>query len=700
MASETQISMLQALENFNAIVDAETLGELEVTEEGQILSHHGSGEEEKQTEGELYWVEAGIDEATLETLNGSYQSVYQYLEGLYKRVGSQNPKMFVDGVNTIMVLVGEATNKLERMDPRFKEKITHFDTFKKLQAFYHEHVVEEGYEKLERQVTPPKEEVEEEKLLLDDLDRVRGDREYELFYLRDASGKLFYTFDLARNIKLAVDWGEQIFVEDPLVQVKNWEDKRLHIFAKEILETNKRLIDRFYKQAMKFRSMEMINHVNQALMALMLAANPRNLLRQFSLKGAYAYFHDFQSFLRNVLESREFQKYLLYSSPESQPFFLDVLVLVQSLCMSLFHGNAENHEIRQALDAFCPKGSQEPLSRFLEKSYVALTEALKQHPDGPVFKAMDFLMEVEEEESVRFDPLMQGNLPDFEGKIAIGDRETEVTRMPSPTHQENISSAEITADFVEYLRGYIRKNKTSLLVNFQDRTSWKEHARAKALEELSRQAEFVDTLFVATLAKDTDFYHQTGPYGQLNDAGEFMKHFAEHLADESTGYFFPKGLHLEIFPTWIASILQLVHKHYFHGRNRLGRRDRIDFIELTYLFIELKMIELLKPNTLTHTSKDGLDLSGVGSVGLIALLGSLQGKSWSEQERSELVYILFGPTLVQRERAIFVERFSRLLHILELLEEHEESSQGILEELGKLFEKETLKARLLFGIDK
>jgi hypothetical protein len=172
-------------------------------------------------------------------------------------------------------------------------------------------------------------------------------------------------------------------------------------------------------------------------------------------------------------------------------------------------------------------------------------------------------------------------------------------------------------------------------------------------------------LTVVTLAKDTDFYNQTGIYHELSDAKEFINHFLEHLQDESTGYYFPVELKKQLFPTFMRDLLDQIHKSIFEGKKQLGLHQRLDFIELTYLLIELKLLEIVQPTLVSHLSKDSLDISATTSVELLVLLSTLQGQ---KIEREHLDYLLFGPTLMLRERPIHVERFERMISLLRLLE--------------------------------
>ncbi|MCH9627013.1 MAG: hypothetical protein S4CHLAM2_06470 [Chlamydiales bacterium] len=701
------LSILDALDNLNALVDADTLDEIEVTEHARLIPHKREVEEESE---KAYWAPAGADEQTVEAIKETFRCVYDYLQvycGKMQKTG--DTKKLVEGVNTIMVLVGEAAQKLDRFGALFKERVSDFPEYKELQNFYQRKVIPESFREFAKgSVVKEKDEVlseqqelerelqsllqEEEAIeevagvhILNDLEVIKRDHLYELFYLKNEAGHHFYTTGLARTIKLACDFGvfsEEYFGDDPLLQVKNWEDKQLHLQAVKILEKVKKPLEKFYAGAMKYKEMELVTLVHNACMALLLAANPRNLIRQFSLKGCHLYFFDFLMFMREALHNREYEKLVIYGTPNGKPFFQHTLDLLNAFCHTLFTESMDHDEVKRAIQRLIERvehKQEKRLSDALAHAHHALTEAFKKHPSGPVFKALDI---VREELEQRFDPLMQGNIPAVDWVLQQKGQEMRLLRLACPVVQEWINHAVINEEFKTFLRS-CNPEERFLFVNYQDRTSWQEHARSTAIEELSRQAEFASHLKVVTLARDTDFYNQVGVYEALNDAQDFFAQFADHLSDESTGYYFPPDVRQALFPDFIGKLLGLVHTTFFEGKAELSFLERIDCIELVYHFIELKLIELVKPTYVALSSKDGLDSGATSSVGLVALLSLVKGK---QLDKEKVLTSLFGPTLMQRERVVHPERFDRLFALVRLLEE----SGDYLKSFGSLFKSETL----------
>ncbi len=701
MNPRDSLGIMDALENLNALVDADSLAEIEVIEDELIVSHKP---DEEGSEREIYWVPAGADDRTLQAIRTTFKSVHDYLETFFVSMRERgDEKRLIEGVNTIMVLVSEATKKLERFDGLFKEKVVTIPEYKELQDFYKNTVIRESYQAFATTPIPqdkPSEEQksweaehldlfgEEERVIeetgvhiLNDVEVIKHDHLYDLFFLKNEAGHNFYTYELARNIKLACNFGEfakGYLGEDPLLQIKNWEDKTLHLKAQKILEVSHRQMERFYSEAMKYKGLELAMNLHNALMALMLAANPHNLIRQFALKGAHHYFYDFVYFLREVVHDREFEKLVLYGTPSGKPFFEDAYRLTHTLCNALHTLPSDEKELEAALEEHLQiEKPPKKLSEWLCQVYDKLIEVLEKHPSGPVFKALDRILE---EQPPPFDPMLLGNFPSGEWKL--GD-EIEVLRIPCPTTQEWIGEAKITEEFKTFLRG-LPLDKRVLLFNLQDRTSWREHARAHAIEELSKQAEFAEQLTVITLAKESEFYWQAGPYGSLEETTAFVTQFKEHLDDQMTGFWFPRKVKQELFPHFVDKVLTTVQEHYFFQKERLSLEERLDFIELVFVLIELKVIELIQPHYLCFMSKDGLDVAGSSSVAVMAFLALCQGV---DLERKQVERILFGPTLMQRERLLQPERFARLQALLKRLENRGECHSAF----APLFKEGTLE---------
>lgn len=709
MTYKENTSMTAVMESLHAILEAESLDEIDITDKGAIVLHRAQSP---------FGVPAAANDQTLHAIRETFRAVHKHLQAYYDKM-KKNPDKnhLVDRINTVMVLVGEAAQKLEKLDSVFKEKISTLKEYKELQSFYRNKIVKESYKQyagIKGRVKKHKEESFDEKWdeemqevleaeavaeestgahILNDVEVVKQDHLYELFYMKNEAGHKFYTEELARHLKLACDFGEyanHFFGDDPLLQVKNWEDKRLQVLAKNILKACKNSLEKYYKESLKYKDVEIVALMQKMVLALMMAANPGNLIRKFASKGCYRYFNDFQLFLREILHHREFQRLSLYSSPSTAPFFSDLLACIHDLCFQLMTTTAYDAELQKALQQMSLKKGEvktKKLAAFLSASYKAIETTLSKHPSGPVFKALDL---IREENGKVFDPLLlEGNVPGVEASLKRGQETTRLLRLPSPTTQGTVDHAVIHEEFKAFLEA---KSFYCVMINYQDRTSWKGAARVKAIEEIAREAQYHDHFTVVTLAKDTDFYNQTGVYHALSNAQEFIEHFTTHLLDESTGYFFPAHLQKELFPKWTEKLFKVLEEIIFEGEKEVSLKARLNFIALAYHLIELKVMEIENPGFLVFGSKDGLDTSATATVGFMAVLATFQGKTWEEAELFKVLTVLFGPTLLVRERGIHAEKIDRLLEMVEMLEQKEKH----FSKLTSFFKPETLQASLHF----
>ncbi|MCH9609071.1 MAG: hypothetical protein S4CHLAM45_08340 [Chlamydiales bacterium] len=622
--SQSGLGILDAVENLNTLVDAESLNELEVVDDYRLVSHRGEEESE-------YWIGAGGDEQTLEAIRETFRSIYAYLRASHAKIDTKWED--IEGINTVMVLVGEAAKKLERFGKVFRMNVLEFPEYQKLQKFYQTKLAGRFFRDLTDEVSSV------EGHLLNDLNVVLGDHFYELFYLKNEEGHSFYSGDLARKIKLVCDFGDaNYFEDDPLMQVLSWQDWSTHLFARDIIATCKEDLERFYHQVSAGKKEPFITFLQKGIMALMFAANPRNLVRQFSSKGCGRYFYDYLNFIRMALHDRAYQRALVYGLAEDEPVMADALALISSLMVALYTLGPYCDELRGFLKSLIPREIKGMLSEKLLLSYGALEEVLAHHPSGPLFKALDL---IREEEPPEFDPLMQGNLPEVEVKLKRGNESIDFIRMGSPIKQHVIESAEMIEEFRCYLRSVGKKH---LLFNLQDPSAWQEEARCKAFDLLAQKAEFSDCLSIVPWEfEESDF---------------------------------------------TEALLAQISKTFFGNKKELNRGELKIFNAIARSFIQLKKIEQLHPRYVSFVSKDGLDDTAVATVSLLALLSIAKGKVLDLEPLNAL---LFGPTLIHRERIILSEPFDQMVAMVQLLEK----SGNYLKEFAHLFETFDYKIQIL-----
>lgn len=626
-----------------------------------------------------------------------FHVILTYLKGFYREEeGEVSDQKRVEGIKTIMVLVGEAAKKLDTYANIFKEaqsNVTEFKEYKQLQDFYLTKIGQKmdegvrgkwivGLQATEKSVEEP---LQEAKHVFVDLETVKKDTDYELFFIKKDDGTRFFSPRLLRNIKLVCDFGLNIgnkVTSDPLEAIDHWNDRILHNCARSIIKALGARLQQYYQEVRQYKSHDLIITVNKALMALLLSSHSQNLLKNNPRKSCGEYFLDFQNFMREALHSREYQKWLVYPPKRENKLAADLLDMIHTLCRHFYASMQGLNEMEIIIHKLLEKASQSlskdkepsptnggdvPLSKQLLLDYSAMGKLFKLHPRGPLHKVLDLL---QEDAHHFFDPLIQHNLPNQLYDLFLEGHRVHIFRMAVPVVQETIGKADIDEEFKGFLRSYdiAQAQKLHLLINLEDRTSWKEHARCSAIEELQHQSEFKKVLCVVTLAIDTDFYHQIAHYHQTNHAQSFMEQFREHLLSPNSGFYFPASINRVKLAEFIDRTFESIHKMFFSSKNVLQREQRLTFIDLFYLFLELKLIEWIRPDSFSLTCKDSIDNGECAAGGLFLLLKIINQIELTDEVLEHLNFMLYAPAIIIRERIMVPEKFNRFVNLLKLLE--------------------------------
>jgi len=653
-----------------------------------------------------YWIKEG--QFNLDAVKHVFKMILHHLKTFYRdEYTFVSDVKSVESIKTIMVLVGEAAKKMDKLTTFFKmnqkSSVTELKEYKQLQEFYFRRFsrrIDEGV--LGKWILALSQQVFKEKApaaegdgrksikanhVFIDLDGIRKDTEYELFFIRKEDGSRFFSPQLIRNSKLVCDFGNYFHgnkADDPLVDVNMWIDRSIHSYAENILRTCGAKIDMFFFNLKKHRNHELVNALNKALMALMLAGNKANLLRNNPLKSCSEYFYDFQQFMKEALSNREYQKMLVYPPEASNDLAHMLLETVYAICFSLYTSMQGYQEITHVIHQLLKEANQEQFLEHVEAAksaksiwsalvsdYSAMSKLIKRHPNGPMRKTLDIL---ENGNYHHYDPMRQGNMPMEMYSLYMADERIVNLRIPSPVHQENIQKAFVTDQFTAFLRS-LKTNPVYnrlLIFNLQDRTSWKEHARCVALEDLQSQDDFKEHLAVVTFAKDTEFYLQIAPYHTENHADVFMEQFKVHLSGEGSGFSFPEVIRKELFPKFVDQTMASIHRIFFSGKNVLTREQRIQFIEIFYLFMQMKILDIVKPNAFSFTCKDAIDVGGAANAQFYAFLKILNGESLSESDWELLNSIIYSSPIIVRERLMLPDRFHAMTNVIRLIERTKE----------------------------
>lgn len=738
MATRTHsnLSLVEAVETLSSIADLEFDHEIGIAQRHELVLGR-----EKVAYKTIHWLHQEDASATVSLVRETFRVILHYLKQFYKKeYGAVTDQKTAEEVKTIMVLVNEAAKKLDKYIHLFNQKqsVTDFREYKLLQEFYRGKIarkIEEGVlnkwiaglslnrkeptkAASSKKEGAAKEDALKEDALVDtkhvfvDFETVKKDTEYELFFIRKEDGSRFFSPRLLRNIKLVCDFGNYFGErkgQDPLDGIKQWHDRILHTCAREILKALGSRLGQFFHELRKVKDQELVEVLNKSVLALMLSSHAQNLMRYQPAKCCAEYFEDFLEFLRAALHTPIYQRWITHPPKEGNQLAFALIDFVNTLCRALYTNLRGLEDMTSVIQGFIQEAESgsspdvkeiKKIGERLAKNYADMTKLMKHHPNGPLFKVIEIL---EENSFHAFDPLMQHNIPNQLFDLYTQDKRYAFLRLAAPVYQEFINRASITEEFKAFLRANSQGavSRKHLLINLQDRTSWREHTRCVVLEELQQQPGMENALNVVTLATNTDFYHQLNPYHQVNHADTFMAQFKEMLLDDSTGYFFPKNIKRIELADFIDGAFAVIHRNFFSNKNVLQRENRLDFIEIFYLFLQLKLIEWIQPDSISLTCKDSIDIGEAYNVELFAFLKLINNQEWSEQDWQHLNFMLYAPSLLIRERVMLPERFNRMLSALKATEKARDElgagdfAKKIQEDFAKLFKTSILHSNLL-----
>lgn len=667
-----------SIDNMTLLEAVETLSniaELNIEPEIGILKKQ---EREETTLKMVEWLDQGEPEAGLKAIKSVYSSVLSYLHQFYEQdLSYLHDPLKVEGFKTVMVLVGEAARKIDHYQAQFQKSharsILESKEYKDLSEFYRRNIyptVDSGtlgkwllaisakaWDKRAKGRWGKKS--PETQHVYIDLDSVKKDTEYELFFIRKTDGNRFFSPRLIRNLKLVSDFGAYFGEEkkvDFLSDLAIWRDRQLHHSAKEIYNGTKDILDTFFRDVFRHKDYDIVRATTKAIFALMLAANPIHLRNAPGKKSAYDYFEDFLKYLRVALKTRAFEKMSAYPPKKGHVIEQKVEETLYALTYRLFvhTGSLEavfpfiEHLIEEGERLVAPEHQLEShlLWSRLALSWQALCKVMKSHPFGPILKIIE---SIELRQYNQFEPISADNIPHHIFSLYLPHHRMNILRIPCPIQQEITTQAHVIPEF----RAFLACGKKHLTVNLQDRTSWRESARVFAMEALN------ETAPVVTLATDTDFYQQLSPYHEDSHWENFSSHLLDQSTDPQAGFYFPAPLN-EKMEAFIPKAIESLHALFFKNKNTLTRAERQVFIDIFYLFLVLKVIDVTTPDTLSFSCKDGIDTGNLFAHFLWAFFLMLSDELQDEDVK-KLESSLYAPALLSRERLPLHDRFQRIL---------------------------------------
>ena len=640
------------------------------------------------------WLDVDNQDFTIKSVKNTLKAVHGYMKNIYSKGKNQlKTQEMKKGLASLFTLATEAAEKIDSCSGGLKtgatiEKIAESKEFLELKKFYENNLAKKIERVLDEEESWQEEWGKEQDVLdvervgLKDLETVRRDLEYELFFIAKEDGTRYYNRNLVRHIRLVSNFDQminQIVEDDPLTRIKLLQDVNVLGFSIKTVEYARKSLDKWFKLMRKNIDESLIKLVVKLVMALLLSTNSKNQLATTMGKSCLEYFKDYLYFLRSCFSHPCYQRLLDVSESKLRAVDVATLDVLHSCCYIYFNHFSDNAKavsfMRRLIQRKKKKGAKiasthsviSLFNKVLEHRE-NLEEILRYYPNGPLFKVLDTLNTPYQ--LLEFDPYMQDDTPQAHYSLIFKGHQINCLHMACPTRQSSIDKATIIDEFKGFLRHleHSRKKERLLVFNYQDRTSWQDFSRSDVIERYQKDAEISSVLYVITLPKKTDFYLQSEAYLPQDDAEDFIELLVSQIKDSvSCGFFFSSKVDLKVILDFSKKCSSLVLKHFFGNKKRLSRKNRLDFIEVFYQFLQLKIVDLVDPSIIGFMGKDSVDYASTSLCGFYAFLKILLEKEpFKEESDDDFLEMLFLPAIMVRERGVDIQNLSRLMSYLSI----------------------------------
>lgn len=675
------LSIMEAVDNLTSMADLDI--------EGGKKDRHALFE---KLRGEAKWISYQSKKQTDEKIRATFSTIHHYLEHLNQKAAEEEKKVhFQRGVKAIKSLALDAIRKVDGLKQLLhpKEAISSVSEYEEVRDFqkfiteFETSYYDSNLEKEEMEIAgslyaqSPADLIKEISVLKDDTD-------YELLFIRREDDLPFFSQEVLEHAKSICHFDEVFFdhvLDNPLRAMTIIQDEEACDVASEIYSKVKTELNPFLKSYKTHQEDTLSQSLYKALIALIAAKNPENLIKTNRQKSCLEYFKDFHRYLSEVTSHQ------LISRLDQDEYHLKAKKVIQALNGWFFLHPMNHPKAVELVKTLMTKGQMRPIKRhsiwswFLE-SYHHLEEEFKKFPSGPIFK---LLQQYENGDLDRgFDAIAQGNIPSTILNFDLNEKKRSLLYLPSPTTQSKVSKAAIISNFESFLD--LDTTKTFLLFNLQDRK-----LAAKARTEILEHAEVNHpNLKVVSIPKDTAFYNQESEYFDLDDAASFVKALYDQVQGAPiTGFHFPKKMNFDALKKFSQKIIPVIHRQFFASNKILTRKNRLDFIEIFYGFLVFKIMTLLDFDYVSFTCKDAVDIGSLTTLQFFTYLKFFKDPSiqMTDEDHDKLVQIILVPALLQRARLTSYKRVERMLSALSTLEQDHTLSSSEYQTLFELFPK-------------
>jgi hypothetical protein len=520
-----------------------------------------------------------------------------------------------------------------------------------------------------------------------ELEDIQRDIDYELLFIRKADGSRFFTPKFIRSMRLAcdieqaVDWQGRGGLETEIDALKRMQ---VATEVNYLLGNCYPVLDVFFHAAHRAVDHPLVLDLYAPCIALMAAALQAIHRSEASrAKGIRDYFDDFRNLFSMFVHSQEFKHLMTYPPTNEHSWEFALLKLSESLSSNIVDGAPMSMELVNNFKGLTNQGMSQAvselgppdglLSHMMNLRYAALRHLIGTRGNTTL---VHMLQELETRSSVFFEPLVDETMPIHLYNFSWRGDLIPVVRLPSPTRQEKIDSAITSVVFQISLRRHGRQSGRFLVINLQDRVGWKDGARCQAIEELQRKDDVNKTISVLSLSCDGDFYVQEGEYESMSSAERFKEELLNHMTDQNQGVQFPRIPGMKI-DAELKDLMETLHKALYGGHNVLTKIQRLEFIDLMHVLLMLRVIEETRPEIIFLSCKDGLDISLPAISRLFSFLKLFNRRLSSEDEIDWLGGMLLGIPLIERDRLIFEDRYNRMISFIHLLEKETLEEGGL-----------------------
>jgi hypothetical protein len=526
-----------------------------------------------------------------------------------------------------------------------------------------------------------------------ELEDIQRDIDYELLLIRKADGTRFFTPKFIRSMRLACDIERAVDLQGRAqveVQIEALRRMQVGTIVNYLLSNCYPALDSFFHAAHRAKDHPLVLELYSPCIALMVAAL-QTIHRSESprAKGIVEYFDDFRALLSQLVHSSEFKRLLTYPPANEHSWEYVLLRLAESFASTIVDGAPFSIDFVSAFKGLLNQGMSqaieeqgppdETLSHMLNLSFAALRQLIGSRVNKTLTR---MLRELDTKTKFSFDPLADQAVPTHLYNFSWRGELIPIVRLPSPTRQERINEAFPSELLQIALRRHGRKAGRFLLINLQDRTGWKDGARCQAIEELQRKDDENTMLSVFSLCCDGEFYQQEGVYEEKSSAKEFKRELLEHMTEPNCGILFPRTTQMSIGRE-IEELIEQLHKSLYGGRNVLTQEQRIEFIDLLHVLLLLRVIEETRPDMIFISCKDGLDSTLPAISNLFCFLKLFNQRPSSGEEKDWLAAVLLGIPLIERDRLLFASRYNRMTSLVRFLEIETQEEGGLLDTAAK-----------------